>query len=146
MTAADAGLTLTADERGRLAKFADYLISGGSGMPSASEADVHGVWIDRTLTARPDLAPIVREVIAAKDEPAVALAALRERDRAKFDFFAFAIAGAYLINPRIRKMLGYPGPTPVKNPAFPDEAASYLEDGVLEPVMKRGPIYRPTPA
>jgi hypothetical protein len=88
----------------------------------------------------------VREVIAAKDEPAAVLAALRDRDRAKFDFFAFAIAGAYLINPRIRKMLGYPGPTPVKNPAFPDEAASYLEDGVLEPVMKRGPIYRPTPA
>lgn len=146
MSAADAEMTLTADERGRLAKLADHLISGGSGMPSASGADVHGVWIDRTLAARPDLAPIVRDVIAVSGEPGAVLEALRGRDRPKFDSFAFAMAGAYLINPRIRKLLGYPGPTPVKNPAFPDEAASYLEDGILDVVIKRGPIYRATPA
>ena len=46
-------------QRARLARLADALISGSSGWPSASEADVHGKWIDITLAARPDLVPVV---------------------------------------------------------------------------------------
>jgi hypothetical protein len=145
MIAAEAPFTLTAEQRSRFAKFADCLISGGSDMPSASEAEVHGPWIERTIAARPDLGPIVHEVLAFPGEPAAVLETLRAQSRTSFEFFAFAVAGAYLINPRIRKMLGYPGPTPAKNPAFPDEAESYLEDGILDVVIQRGPIYRPTP-
>ena len=91
------------------------------------------------------LGPVIEQVIALPGDPAVALEALRAEGRPNFDTFAFAIAGAYLINPRIRLLLGYPGPAPIKNPAFPDEAESYLEDGLLDPVVNRGRIYRPTP-
>ncbi|MCW2739051.1 MAG: hypothetical protein JWN97_3695, partial [Nocardioides sp.] len=40
---------------------------------------------------------------------------------------------------------GMPGDAPKRNPAFPDESEHYLSDGILDPVLQRGPIYRPTP-
>lgn len=138
-------IDLGSDERRRLAEFADCLIAGGLGLPSASAADLHGLWIDRALRVRPDLLPLVRDMLAEEGPPSDVLARVREADPARFSGFAFAIAGAYLINPRVREVLGFPGPVPVKNPAFPDEAEAYLEDGILEPVIARGPIYRPTP-
>ncbi len=146
MSVSEAALKLTDQQRTRLAGFADHLIAGGAGLPSASGADVHGAWIDRTFAARPDLVSVVLEVIDQDGAPGPVLDGLRISDRAKFDAFAFAVSGAYLINPRVRKLLGLPGPAPMKNPAFPDEAESYLEDGILDPVIQRGPLYRPTPA
>ncbi|MSW40886.1 MAG: hypothetical protein F2842_01595, partial [Actinobacteria bacterium] len=44
-------LPLTPEQRTRLAQLADTLIAGGAGLPSASEAEVHSVWIDRVFTA-----------------------------------------------------------------------------------------------
>lgn len=141
-----AALKLSDEQRTRLAGFADQLIAGGAGMPSGSEADVQGAWIDRTFAVRPDLVAVVLDVIDQEGTPAAVLDRLRIADQGKFDAFAFAVSGAYLINPRVRKLLGLPGSAPEKNPAFPDEAESYLEDGILEPVIKRGPIYRPAPS
>jgi hypothetical protein len=101
--------------------------------------------MDRVFAARPDMEAAVRSVLALPGEPVQVLARLREQSPEQFTGFAFAVAGAYLINPRIRRELGYPGPAPVPNPALPGEAESYLEDGILDVVIARGPIYRPTP-
>lgn len=131
--------------RSRLAEFADLLIAGGAGLPPASGADVQGKWIDRALAARPDLAEAVHTMITGTGDPAVELARRRNEDPATFDRFAYIVAGAYLMNPRVRKLLGLPGNAPKPNPAYPDEADHYLGDGILEPVIERGPIYRPTP-
>lgn len=133
---------LSEAERSRLAEFADELIPGGSGLPSASGAEVHLSWVDRVLAARPDLVGVVRSSIAATGSPADVLAGLRSSDSARFDDLAYVVSGAYLINPRVRRILGYPTGKPVRNPALPDEADAYLEDGILEPVLGRGPIYR----
>lgn len=141
----DKGFDFSDSDRERLARFVDALIAGGAGFPSASEADVHTVWIDRALSARPDLAPLVRRVLQAPGEPQDVLDRLKSEDEAAFDELGFIVAGAYLINPKIRKGFGYPGGVPEKNPAFPDEAEAYLDDGILDRVIERGPIYRPTP-
>ena len=130
--------------RERLAEFADRLIPGGSGLPSASGADVHGKWIDRALAARPDLVEVVHDLISASGEPEAEIDRLENEDPAAFEMFAYVIAGAYLMNPRVRRLLGYPGAKPKPNPAYPDEAEHYLADGILDPVLARGPIYRPT--
>lgn len=134
---------LTEAQRQRLAEFADRLIAGGEGLPSASEVEVHGKWMDRVFAAQPELADVVRQVIGRAGAPAEVLRALRASERETFDRFAYAVAGAYLIHPRVRKLLGYPSPAPHRAPAFPDEAEAYLEDGILNPVIERGPIYRP---
>jgi len=136
---------LSAAQRDRLALLADALIAGGAGLPSASGAEVPTQWIDRVFAVRPDMHTVVLAVLERHGDPETLLTALRESDPDTFRLFAFAIAGAYLINPRIRRELGYPGPAPVKNPALPDEADAYLEDGILDVVINRGPIYRPTP-
>ncbi|GAA1809447.1 hypothetical protein HC028_23600 [Planosporangium flavigriseum] len=136
---------LSQAQRDRLAVFADLLISGGAGLPAATEVDVAGAWIDRALGARPDLVETVVGVLAEEGEPAEVLARLRAQEPERFDAFAFIVAGAYLIHPRVRKLLGYPGGAPEPSPAFPDEADAYLEDGILDVVIERGPTYRPTP-
>jgi hypothetical protein len=138
-------ISLSDAQRRRLADLADQLIAGGVGFPSASKAEVHLAWIDRALAARPDLARVVTGVIDAEGEPADVIEHLRTTELATFGDFAFIVSGAYLINPRIRQLLGYPAAQPAKNPAFPDEAEAYLEDGILDRVIERGPIYRPTP-
>jgi hypothetical protein len=131
--------------RARLAEFADVLIAGGAGLPSASEAGVQGKWIDRTLAARPDLVEVIHAVIARAGDPSAELDRVRTEEPLLFDRFTHAIAGAYLMVPRVRKGLGLPGNAPKRKPAYPDEADHYLSDGVLDPVIERGPIYRPTP-
>ena len=137
--------SLTEPQRTRLALLGDVLIAGGAGLPSASGAEVPTQWIDRVFAVRPDMHAAVLAVLDLHGDPATVITALRTEDPDLFSLFAFAIAGAYLINPRIRRELGYPGPAPVKNPALPDEADAYLEDGILDVVINRGPIYRPTP-
>ncbi|WP_203981683.1 hypothetical protein, partial [Planosporangium flavigriseum] len=69
--------TIDGLDRDRLARFADELIAGGHGMPSASAADVHTTWIDRTLAARPDLTEVVLGVVGLDGDPAAVLEGLR---------------------------------------------------------------------
>jgi hypothetical protein len=89
---------------------------------------------------------VVEAVVAQEGEPQAVLDRLRRADAQAFGDFSFVVAGAYLIHPRVRKLLGYPAGAPAKNPALEGEAESYLEDGILDAVTDRGPIYRPTPA
>lgn len=130
-------------ERARLAELADTLIPAGKGVLSASQADVAGRWLNAVLTARPDLANGLRNVLGkAGDRPAdEAVADLRATDPAAFDVLAEVVCGAYFMNPDVRRAIGYDGqgPRPI------DPRCDYMEDGLLESVIRRGPIYRPTP-
>ncbi len=132
----------SSNERALIAEVADCLIPGGAGLPSASGADMQGPWLDRVVAARPDLTEALRKVATARGDAATRLAALDQVER---DSVCYAVAAAYLIVPQVRALLGYPEGVPARQPAYPDEAESYLEDGILEAVIARGPIYRPTP-
>lgn len=132
-------------DRDRLAELADALIPAGSGMPSASEAGAAGEWLDAVLAARPDLAiPLAGLTAAAAGmSPGEALATLPERDPGAWAAFTTAIPAAYFMNPDVRRRLGYPGQQAV--PIDPDAPPDYLEDGLLDSVKARPPVYRPTP-
>lgn len=144
MTAQSSSI-LSSDQRQRLGELVDHVVAGGAGLPSASEAEVHTVWIDRALAVRPDLADPVLHALSKSGAVADVASHLREKEPDAFNAFAFAVASAYLINPRVRELLGFPGALPEKNPAFPDEAEAYLEGGLLDPVIQRGPIWRHAP-
>lgn len=141
----DTPLMLDEEARMRLAALADVMVPGGEGLPSASAVNAHEKWIDRVLAVRPDLVHPVRAALARNGEPAVALAGLREDDEGTFESFGYVVAAAYLIHPRVRKLLGYPSNIPNPQPAYPDEADAYLADGILDPVVARGPAFRPIP-
>lgn len=136
---------MTPEQRATLALLADVLVPAAEGMPAASEVKVHEKWIDRAVDARPDLQADLLCVIeaAAGREPAVELVRLREQEPASFDTLALLVTGAYYMVPRVRKLVGYPGQK--RRPAYPDEADYDLRDGLLDPVIARGSIYR-TPA
>ena len=69
------------------------------------------------------------------------MAALRAGDPAAFGVLAEIVPGAYFLNPEVQRAIGYAGQTPRSIDPRPD----YMEDGLLESVIRRGPIYRPTP-
>ncbi|WP_083737537.1 hypothetical protein [Mycobacterium sp. MS1601] len=130
---------LTVDERHVFAALADELIPRAQGMPSASEAEVPTVWLDVALHARPDLIGPLREAIAraGTTAPRDSLEKLNSAHGQLFDALTTATAGAYLLNPDVRRLIGYPGQVP--HP-LTDDTAEYFD--LLEKVVERGEIYR----
>lgn len=136
---------LTPALRSTLAGLADVLVPAVDGMPAASEAGVTGKWLDRVLGVRPDLEPLLARVLAGAEgaEPAGEIRRLEREDPAALELLALVVVSAYYLNPKVRRLIGYPGQK--ATPPFPDESDYYLRDGLLDPVLERGPIYRPTP-
>ena len=66
---------------------------------------------------------------------------MRANDPAAFEVLAEIVPGGYFMNPDVQQAIGYAGQEPRPMDPRPD----YMEDGLLESVIRRGPIYRPTP-
>jgi hypothetical protein len=136
-------MNLDLTQRSVLAGLADVLIPAGDGMPSASAAAVATEGLDQVLAAVPSLEASLADVLAkAKGrEPSEFVASLARTDPAAYGVLTEVITAAYFMNPDVRQAIGYTGqgPTPL------DPRVDYMEDGLLESVIKRGPIYRPTP-
>ena len=139
-----APVELTEEHRSLLAGLADVLIPAGGGMPSASEAGATGQYLDEVLAVRPDFgAPLVTLLDSVRDmAPAAAIARVKNDDADGWTVLTAIVPGAYFLNPAMREALGYPGLE--ARPIDPD-AEDWLEDGLLESVASRGPVYRPTP-
>jgi NDP-sugar pyrophosphorylase family protein len=129
--------------RDRLRRFADVLIPAAHGMPAAGEVGVADGQLDKVLAVRPDLAePLARAV--ADVDPAdheTSLARLRESDAQAHDALLLVVAGGYYIDPDVRRRIGYDGQQPVE--VRPEIIPNYVEEGLIEPLLARGPIYRP---
>jgi hypothetical protein len=136
-------MNLSQADRKVLAGLADILIPAGVGMPSASEAGVAQQGLDAVLMARPDLLDPLKELLGRVQlqPPAAAVDWLRSAEPIRFGLLGEIVAGAYFMNPHVRTQIGYHGQSPQPIPA----QADYLADGLLESVLRRGPIYRPTP-
>jgi hypothetical protein len=135
-------MSLSEARRAQLGAIADELIPAGSGMPSASEAGVSGQYLDEVLAARPDLASPLEAALASVEGVEDAIAALRA-DAGAWGVITAVVPAAYFLNPEMRAAIGYPGLE--ARPIDPDAAPDYLEDGLLDSVVARGPVYRPTP-
>lgn len=143
------------EQRVTFRTLADVLIPATERFPSASEADPQARLLDRGLRARPDLAellaPVLADILAdppagepmSTVDPAATLERLRGTDGELFEGLATLAIGVYYMSPEVLQRLSYPGQR--ANPPRPDEAAVYLSDRLLEPVLRRGPRYRPTP-
>ena len=136
-------MNLNPTQRAVLAGLADVLIPAGDGMPSASAAGVAEDGLNQVLAAVPSLGASLADVLArAKGrEAAEVVTSLARTDPAAYGILTEVVTAAYFMNPNVRQAVGYTGqgPTPL------DPRVDYMEDGLLESVIKRGPIYRPTP-
>jgi hypothetical protein len=137
---------LTSEQRVIFAAIADFLIPHAEGMPSASEAGVQGPMLDRVLRLRPDLSDAFFRGLAksASRSGADAANALNSSDSEAFGAVSLAASAAYYMLPRIRELIGYPGQESRPDPD-PDATPPYVANGMLQQVIDRGPIYKPTP-
>ena len=136
-------LILDPTERKLLADLADVLIPAGEGLPSASQAGVANEGLDRVLEVRTDLLEPLKNLLAGARNraPAEVIEDLQRNDPPAFGVLAELVPGAYFLNSEVRSKIKYQG----QNPRPIDERQDYLDEGLLQSVLDRGPIYRPTP-
>jgi dihydroorotate dehydrogenase (NAD+) catalytic subunit len=136
-------MSLESDERKLLSGLADVLIPAGEGLPSASEAGVAYDCLDKVLEVRGDLLEPLKKLLArAKGQASTeVIAELQKNDPDAFGVLAEVVPGAYFLNADVRAKLKYEGQ--VARPI--QEREDYLEDGLLQSVLDRGAIFRPTP-
>ncbi len=127
-------------ERATLRAIADQLIPAADGMPSAAEilTDDRLGFVVRArpdlaeplkAALRPDLGPDVRDRLAALASEPTNLAALQ-----------LTIVGGYYTDRRVRELIGYPGQMAIELRSW--EYPAYLEEGLIDAVLARGPVWR----
>ncbi len=128
-----------------LMRSADVLIPGSGVDSPASQTPGFEAALLRALAARIDafelivvegdrLGPLTDKELAAE------LRRLAATEPATFQPLSTVLAGAYLLIPEVREAIGYPGQH--REHAQFDEAANEIMDGILDPVIDRGPIYK----
>jgi hypothetical protein len=134
---------IDASHRDRLRTFADVLIPAAHDMPSAGEVGVADGQLDKVLAVRPDLtAPLLRAIAQVDpDDHEGSLEHLVRDDAEAHDALLLVIVGGYYIDPDVRRRLGYDGQVPTE--VRPEIIPNYVEEGLIEPLLARGPVYRP---
>ena len=136
-------MSFSAAERRRLAELADVLIPSAEGRLSASQAGIANAGLDKVLVARPDLEEGLKALLtnSGARPPSEVVSGWESAAAPEFGVLSEVAAGAYFMNADVRAQIGYAGqgPRPI------DPRVDYMEDGLLESVLSRGPIYRSTP-
>jgi hypothetical protein len=127
-------------ERATLARVAGELIPAAHGMPSASDV----VGEDRlgfVLRARPDLAEPLRLALRADlgEDVAQRLAILADQPTSLAALQLVIVAG-YYTDKTVRELIGYPGQMALSLRSW--ELPEYVEEGLIDAVLSRGPIWR----
>ena len=133
--------SLDAAERATLSAVADRLIPAVDAMPSA--ADVVGD--DRlrfVLNARPDLVEPLKAALRADlgDDVEARLETLGRDDPSSLGALQLVIVAGYYTDRRVRELIEYPGQMALELRSW--EYPAYLEEGLIDAVLARGPSWR----
>ena len=133
--------SLDAVERVTLSAIAARLIPAAHGMPSA--ADVLGD--DRlrfVLSARPDLLAPLRAALRPElgDDVGARLDALGRAEPSMLGALQLVIVAGYYTDRRVRELIEYPGQMALELRSW--EYPVYLEEGLIDAVLARGPVWR----
>ena len=134
-------LAIDLDRRARFAAIASYLIPAAHGMPAAGDVATD-VRLRFVLNARPDLAEPLMVALRGElgDDPVTRLAALERDEPAHHAALVLVVVGAYYTDKDVRERLGYPGQ--VAKPVVAWRYPPYLEEGLTDQVLARGPVWR----
>ncbi len=132
---------LDPSERATLTAIAERLIPAADGMPSA--ADVLGD--DRlrfVLAARPDLVEPLRAALRSDlgDDVQARLETLGRDEPATLGALQLVIVAGYYTDRRVRELIAYPGQMALEVRSW--EYPIYLEEGLIDAVLARGPVWR----
>jgi hypothetical protein len=131
---------LDAEERVTFAAIADQLIPAADGMPSAAEV-VDEDRLRFVLRARPDLGEPLKSALRADLGSNVADRLARLADEpTNLAALQLAIVGGYYTDRGVRELIGYPGQMALELRSW--EYPAYLEEGLIDAVLARGPVWR----
>jgi len=138
---ADPLASLDGAERATLSAIADRLIPAAHGMPSA--ADIVGD--DRlrfVLNARPDLIAPLRAALRPElgDDVQTRLDSLGRDEPSTLGLLQLVIVAGYYTDRTVRELIGYPGQMALELRSW--EYPAYLEEGLIDAVLARGPVWR----
>jgi len=131
--------------RAAFGRIAEVMLPGTDAMPSASEAGVSGALLDEVLEARPDLsAPLARALRDLGESFSLErLAQYLRVDSDAYSALTTCAAAAYYLSPEARDAIGYPGQE--ARDFDPYEYVLWVSEGLIDPVIERGPIWRRPP-
>lgn len=134
------GTTFTDDERATFTAIADHLIPAAHGMPSAAEV-VTDDRLQFVLRARPDLAEPLKAALrpGLGSSAADRLARLAD-EPTNLSVLQLTIVAAYYTDKRVWELIGYPGQMALELRSW--EYPAYLEEGLIDAVLARGPVWR----
>lgn len=125
----------------RLLEIAERLVPSTDTMVGAGSVPDAGRFLDKVLTSRPDLGVDLERAVATCTPDLVDAAVRGDRiDSAAFDQVATLVIGAYYMNPVARQQIGYPGQLALEYD--PMEYVTWVDEGLLDQVVQRGPRYR----
>ncbi len=140
-TPVDALASLDAAERATLSAIADRLIPAAHGMPSAAEV-LDDARLRFVLNARPDLVEPLRAALRHElgDDSAARLESLGRDEPSTLGALQLVIVAGYYTDARVRELIGYPGQMALEVRSW--EYPAYLEEGLIDAVLARGPVWR----
>jgi hypothetical protein len=129
-------------ERATLGAIADRLIPAAHGMPSAAEV-LSDDRLRFVLDARPDLLDPLRAALRPELGGAGVegrLEALGRDEPATLGALQLVIVAAYYTDKKVRELIGYPGQMALELRSW--ELPGYIEEGLIDAVLARGPSWR----
>ena len=133
--------SLEASEVATLRRVADRLIPAAGDMPSASDV-LSDARLRFVLNARPDLLEPLRAALRPDlgDDVVSRLDILGRDEPATLYTLQLVIVGGYYTDKRVRELIGYPGQQALTVRSW--EYPAYLEEGLIDAVLARGPVWR----
>ena len=132
---------LSTAERATLAAVADRLIPAAGDMPSAAEV-VGDERLRFVLNARPDLLEALRTALRPElgDDVVARLDVLGRAEPATLYALQLVIVAGYYTDARVRELIGYPGQVALTLRSL--EVPAYIDEGLVDAVLARGPVWR----
>jgi len=132
---------LSTAERATLAAVADRLIPAAGDMPSAGEV-VGDERLRFVLNARADLLEALRTALRPElgDDVVARLDVLGRAEPATLYALQLVIVAGYYTDARVRELIGYPGQVALTLRSW--EVPAYIDEGLVDAVLARGPIWR----
>lgn len=132
---------LDGDALRTFAAIADRLIPAAHGMPSAADV-VNEDRLQFVLRSRPDLAEPLHAALRPDlgDDPQARLDRLGAGEPANLGALQLVLVAGYYTDRRVRELIGYPGQLAIEVRSW--EYPPYLEEGLIDALMARGPVWR----
>ncbi|KRT64069.1 MAG: hypothetical protein XU10_C0005G0093 [Chloroflexi bacterium CSP1-4] len=133
--------TLDPDRRATFTAIAAYLIPAAHGMPSAGDV-IGDARLRFVLAVRPDLVEPLRAALRHElgTDPAARLARLEREEPDHHAALLLVVVGGYYTDADVRERLAYPGQE--ARPVVVWKVPPYVEEGLIDQVLARGPIWR----